>query len=103
MVRKGLEKRNDWSLEKEVVTRHGNEFAEFISGSMRPEPNGLQRQHGSAIAPRANCISKFKYRNVKNGDARKTIAWRGQRDAHLFECQPGRSGKLLVPTGHLDD
>ncbi len=87
MVRKGLEKRNDWSLEKEVVTRHGNEFAEFISGSMRPERGGLQRQLGN-VASRASCISKFKYGHVKDGDARKTIAGGGQRYGKSFDSEP---------------
>jgi len=72
-----MEKRNDQLLKQRVSTRHRDEFAEFVSGSMR-----LQRQHGNAIASRADRISKFKYRNVKDGDARKTIAWGGQRSAN---------------------
>jgi len=76
-----MEKRNDQLLKQKVSTRHRDEFAEFIFGSMRPERDGLQRQHGNAIAPSANCISKFKYGNVKDGDARKTIAGDGQESA----------------------
>ena len=86
---KGMEKRNDQLLKQRVSTRHRDEFAEFIFGSMRPKRDGLQRQQGNAIAPGANCISKFKYGNVKDGDTRKTIAWGGQRDANPFDCEPG--------------
>jgi hypothetical protein len=86
---KGVEKRNDQLFEERVSTRHRHEFAEFIFGSMRPERDGLQRQHGNAIASRANCISKFKYGNVKDGDARKTIAGGGKGFAKPFDCEPG--------------
>jgi hypothetical protein len=84
-----MEKRNDQLLEERVSTHHRHEFPEFVSGSMRPERNGLEWQHGSAIAPGANCISKFKYRNVKDGHAGKTIAGGGKRSANPFDCEPG--------------
>jgi hypothetical protein len=84
-----MEKRNDQLLKQRVSTRHRDEFAEFIFGSMRPERGGLQRQHGNAIAPRANCISKFKYGDVKDGHAGKTIAGGGKRSANPFDCEPG--------------
>jgi len=80
-----MEKRNDQLLKQKVSTRHRDEFAEFIFGSMRPERDGLQRQHGNAIATRANCTSKFKYGNVKAGDVRKTIAGSEQRSINQFE------------------
>jgi len=82
-----MEKRNDQLLKQRVSTRHRDEFAESIFGSMRPERGGLQRQFGN-VAPRANCIAKFKYGNVKDGDARKTISGGGQRYGKSFDSEP---------------
>jgi len=84
-----MEKRNDQLLKQRVSTRHRDEFAESIFGSMRPERDGLQRQHGNTITPCANCISEFKYGNVKDGHAGKTIAGGGKGFAKPFDCEPG--------------
>jgi hypothetical protein len=83
-----MEKRNDQLLEERVSTHHRHEFPEFISSRVRPERD-RQRQLGNAIGPSANCISKFKYGNVKDGDARKTIPGGGQRHANPFDSEPG--------------
>jgi len=52
---------------------------------MRSKWSGLQRQFGNAIDSSTKRISKFKYGNVKDADARKTIASGGQESVNQFK------------------
>jgi len=52
---------------------------------MRSKWGGLRGQFGNAINESAKRLSKFKYGNVKDGDARKTIAGGQQGAANSFE------------------
>jgi len=97
-----MEKRNDYSLEKEVVTRHLDEFCRVYSwqGAVRVSwaPAAVRKGNRAQRQPRL----RIQVRKPKNEDARKPSPTAGRDLPTSSTPNQVTVEKFLVPTWHPD-